>query len=233
MTSVVSTTITWSELMKKSITVSVLMATYNTDFALIKRAIDSVLSQYMTDFELIILDDGSTNDPDGQLRAYVRQHKNRITYLRHANCGQSKSIMRGIHASMGEYITILDADDEYKPEHLMACLRQMTDTDLIASTAETIVDTDADYFVPDRHDPAILVHVDDCILFATLFGRRAVFANIEFQDRYGADAYFYEHVARQYRVNKVDLRTYVYYRNVSTSICSVVKRQNAPVLAYR
>lgn len=217
-------------MMKKSVTVSVLMATYNTDFALIKRAIDSVLDQYMTDFELIIIDDGSTNDAHGQLMAYVQQHKDRVTYLHHVNCGQSKSIRRGIHVSVGEYITIIDADDEYKPEHLMACLRQMTDTDLIASTTETVVDTEADYFIPDRHNPATLVHVDDCILFATLFGHREVFTDVEFQDRYGADAYFYEHVARQYRVKKVDLRTYVYYRNIPTSICSVIKHQYAPVL---
>ena len=216
--------------MKKNVTISVLMATYNTDFTLIKRAIDSVLDQYIADIELIIIDDGSTNDPHYQLMAYAGQHKDRITYLRHANCGQSKSIMRGIGNSVGEYITILDADDEYKPEHLMACLRQMTDTDLIASTTETVVDTEADYFVPDRHDPATLIHVDECILFATLFGRREVFTNMAFQDRYGADAYFYEHVARHYRVKKVDLRTYVYYRNIPTSICSVVKRQHAPLL---
>ncbi len=216
--------------MKNSVTVSVLMATYNTDFVLVKRAIDSVLSQFMVDFELIVIDDGSQNDPHNQLLRYVQQHEDRVVYLRHANCGQSKSIGRGLLNSRGTYIAILDADDEYKPNHLLACLELMTDADLIASTTETIVDTDDDYYVPDKIDPARLVHVDDCILFATLFGRREVFTSTRFLDRYGADAYFYEQVARQYRVKKVDLRTYVYYRNRPTSICSVLKRQQSVVL---
>lgn len=217
--------------MKKSVTVSVLMAVYNTDFALVKRAIDSVMNQDMPDFELIVIDDGSDNDPHQQLVSYVQQLDDRVTYFRHANCGQSKSIMRGVSSSTGAFITILDADDEYKPNHLRACLDQMTDTDLIASTTDTVVDTDDDHYVPDRHNPTTLVHVDDCILFATLFGRREVFTSLSFQDIYGADAYFYEHVARHYRVKKVDLRTYIYYRNIPTSICSVVKRQYSSVLA--
>jgi len=214
-------------MMNNPITVSVLMAVYNTDFALVKRAIDSVLNQFMVDFELIVIDDGSQNDPHHQLLRYVQQHDDRIVYLRHANCGQSKSIRRGVLNSRGTYIAILDADDEYKPNHLLACLDLMTDADLIASTTDTIVDTDDDYYVPDKLDPTRLIHVDDCILFATLFGRREVFTGTEFEDRYGADAYFYEQVARQYRVRKVDLRTYVYYRNMPTSICSVLKRQQS------
>jgi glycosyltransferase involved in cell wall biosynthesis len=216
--------------MKKNVTVSVLMAVYNTDFSLVKRAIDSVLNQDMSDFELIVIDDGSQNDPQHQLLEYVRQHEDRVVYMRHANCGQSKSITRGIQNSAGEFVTMLDADDEYKPHHLRACLEQMTGTDLLASTTETVVDTEDDYYVPDRHDPYQLVHVDDCILFATLFGRKEVFTNMKFQDRYGADAYFYEHVAQNYRVKKVNLRTYIYYRNIATSICSVVKRRHTSVL---
>lgn len=217
--------------MKKNVTVSVLMAVYNTEFSLVKRAVDSVLNQDMPDFELIIVDDGSDNDLRHQLLAYACQYEDRIVYLRHANCGQSKSITRGVLNSTGEFVTILDADDEYKLHHLRACLTQMTDTDLLASTTETVVDTDADYYVPDRHDHHQLVHVDNCILFATLFGRKEVFTNMKFQDRYGADAYFYEHVAQKYRVKKVDLRTYIYYRNIPTSICSVIKRQHASVFA--
>ncbi|MBC8154132.1 MAG: glycosyltransferase family 2 protein [Bacteroidetes bacterium] len=216
--------------MMKKIRVSVLMAVYNTDFFLVKRAIDSVLSQDLQDFELIIIDDGSNNDTQNRLLNYAIRHEDRVVYLRHANCGQSKSVTRGVSNSVGEFITILDADDEYKPNHLRACLQAVNDADLIASTTETIVDTEDDYYVPDKHDHSQLVHVDDCILFATLFGKRDVFMDMKFQNRYGADAHFYENVAQKYRVKKVDLRTYIYYRNHPNSICSVVKRQYSPVL---
>lgn len=202
------------------------MAVYNTDFFLIKRAIDSVLNQDFQDFELLIIDDGSDNDIQNQLLNYVKKYENKISYLRHANCGQSKSINRGILNSKGEYITVLDADDEYAPNHLRLCLREMKYNDLIASTTQTVVDNEEDYYVPDKYDTSQVIHVDDCILFATLFGKKEVFTNLKFQDIYAADSYFYEAASKRYVVNKVDLRTYIYYRNIPNSTCAKMKRKN-------
>jgi len=204
--------------------ISVLMSVYNTDFALVKRAIDSVLSQDFKDFELIVLDDGSDNDPENKLLNYVKVHAEKITYIWHKNTGQSASINRGVGNCKAQYITILDADDEYKPNHLRSCLQEMENADMIASTSETIVDKEEDYYVVDKTDSSKLIHVDECILFATLFGRKEVFSSLQFQDTYAADAQFYERVAQKYRVKKLDLRTYVYYRNNPGSTCAVMKR---------
>ena len=203
-----------------------LMSVYNTDFILVKRAIDSVLKQDFQDFELIVIDDGSNLDNDKRLLQYVTQHNDRVTYLYHSNCGQSKSINRGILNSKGDYIAILDSDDEYKTNHLRLCLEQMRFADLIASTTTTIVDKEEDYYVPDKCYPNQLIHVDECILFATLFGKREVFAGMKFLDIYGADAHFYEEAAKKFSVQKVNLRTYIYYRNSPNSICSSLKRKN-------
>jgi glycosyltransferase involved in cell wall biosynthesis len=211
--------------------ISVLMAVYNTDFDLVKRAIDSVLNQSFQSFELIIIDDGSHNDLQNKLLKYAKKHENNIVYLRHRNCGQSKSINRGLLNSKGDYITILDADDEYQPNHLWACLQEMKHTDLIASTTKTIVDTEDDYYVPDKHNLSQLIHVDECILFATLFGKREVFTSLKFQDSYAADSHFYERAAQKYSVRKVNLRTYVYYRNIPNSICSIMKKEQINILA--
>jgi len=213
--------------MKNKPKVSILMAVYNTDFALVKRAIDSVLNQTFQNFELLIIDDGSDNDSQNQLLGYAKKHEDKITYLWHKNCGQSQSINRGILNSKSEYITILDADDEYEPNHLWSCLQEMEYADLIASTTKTIVDKEEDYYVPDKHDTKQVIHVDECILFATLFGKRKVFTNLKFQDFYAADADFYERAGQQYNVRKVDLRTYVYYRNIPGSISATLKRENA------
>jgi glycosyltransferase involved in cell wall biosynthesis len=211
--------------MREEVVISVLMSVYNTSFAVVKRAIDSVLRQNYQSFELIIIDDGSDHDDANQLLRYAQQHQEKITYLRHKNRGQSNSINQGVLLSRGQYIAIIDADDEYKPEHLQACLKGMEGADLIASTTQTITDQDADYYEPDRKDGSKLIHVDDCILFATFFGRKEVFLNLQFQDTYAADAQFYEHTAEIYRVRKLDLRTYVYYRNNPDSACSVLKNK--------
>lgn len=200
------------------------MAVYDTDFLLVKRAIDSVLRQDFQDFEMIVIDDGSRNGTQNQLLNYIVQHEDKITYLRHTNCGQSESINRGILNSIGEYITILDADDEYKPNHLSSCLKAVETVDLIASTTETIVDSLDDFYVPDKHDQNQLIHVDECILFATLFGKRDVFINLKFQKKYAADAQFYESASEKYAVKKVNLRTYIYYRNIPNSTCAKIKK---------
>lgn len=203
--------------------VSVLMAVYNTKFALVKRAIDSVLQQTYPHTEIIVLDDGSNNECLYKLVDYAKLHEKKITFLQHQNVGQSISINRGVKNSKGVYITILDADDEYDTNHIALCLEQMQYYDLIASTTKTIVDNDADYYVTDKHDPSKLIHVDDCILFATLFGKRKVFLALKFEDKYAADAHFYELASEKFKVQKVNLQSYIYYRNNPESITAKMK----------
>ena len=211
--------------MLNQVKISVLMAVYNTDFSYIKRAIDSVLNQDFQNFELIIIDDGSRYTSREQLLQYAEKHEDKIVYIRHSNRGQSQSINRGVLNSAGEFVTIIDSDDEYKPNHLSACLRAVETLDLICSTTETIVDTIKDYYVPDKNDLTSLIHLDDSILFGTLFGRKKVFTSIYFKCGFAADADFYEKAKIQFRVKKVDLRTYIYYRNIPNSICSTFKKK--------
>lgn len=212
--------------MKIKTKVAVIMAVYNTPFDIVKRAIDSVLNQTFQDFELLIIDDGSTNDSRKLILKYAIKHDNKISYLRHRNRSQSESINRGILLTNSEYITVIDADDEYKPNHLELCLSKINSLDLIASTTETIVTNESDYYVPDRFNPSSLIHVDDCILFATLFGKKEVFTSLNFIDMYAADAHFYECAVKLYFVEKLDLRTYIYYRNNPNSISAKVKLNN-------
>ena len=212
--------------MKTKNKVAVIMSVYNTPFEMVKRAIDSVLNQTFQDFELLVIDDGSSNDSHQLILEYSIQNEDKITYLRHKNCSQSESINRGIVLTNSEYITVIDSDDEYKLNHLELCLSEIKSLDLIASTTETIVNNESDYFVPDRFNHNEMVHVDDCILFATLFGKKEVFTNLNFLNMYGADAHFYECAEKLYFVEKLDLRTYIYYRNNPNSISAKVKSKN-------
>jgi glycosyltransferase involved in cell wall biosynthesis len=202
------------------------MTVFNTDFFYTKRAIDSVLQQDFQDFELIIIDDGSKENDRESLLNYIEKNEDKISYIRHSNRGQSESINRGVTFSVGEYITIIDSDDQYKPNHLSACLLEINELDLICSTSETIVDSDNDYYVSDKNDLTKLIHLDEVILFGTLFGRKKVFTSIEFKTGFAADSDFYERAAQLFQVKKLDLRTYVYHRNIPNSICSVIKKAN-------
>jgi glycosyltransferase involved in cell wall biosynthesis len=213
--------------MPNKIKISVLMAVYNTEFELTKRAIDSVLEQDFQDFELIVIDDGSTKNDRKSLLEYIEKHEDKIAYIRHSNRGQAESINRGVINSIGEFITILDSDDEYKPFHLSACLQEMGNADLICSTTETIVDSIEDYYVPDKNDLSRPIHLDDAILFGTLFGHKKVFKTINFEGGFAADSAFYEKAKMQFIVKKVNQKSYIYYRNNPNSTCAVLKKELA------
>jgi hypothetical protein len=106
-------------------------------------------------------------------------------------------------------------------------LSEINNLDLICSTSETIVDTDNDYYVPDKNDLSKLIHLDDVILFGTLFGKKEVFNNLDFKTGFSADSDFYDRANKIFKVKKLDLRTYIYHRNIPNSICAKMKTANA------
>ena len=97
-------------------TVSIVTCTYNRA-PYLDRCINSVLQQSIEDWELIIVDDGSRDHTYEVVDKYLVQHKN-IRYIKHANTGQGLARNTGILLATGEYITFLDSDDVYAPEHL-------------------------------------------------------------------------------------------------------------------
>jgi glycosyltransferase involved in cell wall biosynthesis len=87
----------------------------------IGEAIDSVLAQDFDDWELLIVDDGSTDRTRDIARFYVDAHPQRIRLLRHpdeGNHGMSATRNLGIAAARGEYVAFLDADDVWLPTKL-------------------------------------------------------------------------------------------------------------------
>lgn len=96
-------------------TVSVVLPTYNRAH-LIERAIRSLLVQTFEDWELLVVDDGSTDDTEEVIRRF---NDVRMRYVRHeVNRGAPAARNTGIKASRGEYVALLDSDDEWVPEKL-------------------------------------------------------------------------------------------------------------------
>jgi glycosyltransferase involved in cell wall biosynthesis len=90
--------------------VSVLIATWNRK-NLLRQAIESVLRQSFSDWEIIVADDGSNDGTDEMMAAYCRQD-GRIRYLKGSHAGRIAVVSnRGLVAARGEYIAILDDDD--------------------------------------------------------------------------------------------------------------------------
>jgi glycosyltransferase involved in cell wall biosynthesis len=93
--------------------VSVIIPTYNRkDW--ITKAIDSVLAQTYRNFEIIVVDDGSTDNTE----AILQHYKDKICLIRQGNSGGAVARNTGIKAAKGEWIAFLDSDDEWLPEKL-------------------------------------------------------------------------------------------------------------------
>lgn len=96
-------------------TVSVIIPTYNRAH-LVARAIQSVLDQTYQDFEIIVVDDASTDNTEAVIQQY---DDSRIVYLKHeVNSGGAAARNTGIRHARGQYIAFLDSDDEWLPIHL-------------------------------------------------------------------------------------------------------------------
>lgn len=93
--------------------VSVIIPAYNR-FSFLVEAVESVLSQTFTDFELIIVDDGSVDET----RKIQEIYQHRVKYIFQENRGVSSARNKGIMLSNGEYICFLDSDDMWKKDKL-------------------------------------------------------------------------------------------------------------------
>ena len=103
---------------QKTFLFSVIIPAYNYG-RFVGRAIESALQQGGDDFEVLIVDDGSTDDT----RAVVARYEDRVSYFHHTNRGQSATRNRGIDLAHGRYLIFLDADDKLLP-HALAHLRR-------------------------------------------------------------------------------------------------------------
>lgn len=94
-------------------TVSVVIAAYNAE-AFIQEALDSVLAQTYRDYEVIVVDDGSTDATAERVRRYGEA----VRLVQQANAGSAAARNRGIQEARGTYVAFLDADDLWLPEKL-------------------------------------------------------------------------------------------------------------------
>ena len=127
--------------------VSVIIIFYNTE-KYIAEAIESVILQSYQNWELILVDDGSTDGSSAIALDYVKKYPARIFYFEHenhANMGMSAARNLGIKKSKGEYIAFLDSDDIWLPstiEDQIEIFKSMPEVNVVYGRFENWFDSD-------------------------------------------------------------------------------------------
>jgi len=202
---------------------SIIMATYNREH-IIKRAIKSVINQKFKDWEFIIVDDGSTDKTLEVLKGVETNPK--IKLLKRLHEGQYSARNVGIKIAKGRYITFIDSDDEYKPEHLLTraeYLKKNPKTDALHGGIEVI----GDPFVVDVTDLSKFIHAADCSLCGTIIVRRVLLQKIggfSTEIIYGGDFMLIEKLKKNNaNVIRTEVPTYRHYRTEENSITRIYR----------
>lgn len=116
--------------------VSVVIPVHNIE-AHLRQCLDSVANQTLPDFEVVCVDDGSTDASSEILREYSAQDR-RFHIIRQENSGPGVARNRGLEQAMGEYLVFWDSDDWFEPNFLayMVERARQTDADIIVCRAD-------------------------------------------------------------------------------------------------
>jgi glycosyltransferase involved in cell wall biosynthesis len=201
--------------------VSIILCTYNRGH-LLGRAIRSVLRQSWKDWELIVVDDGSTDGTGAALQTLVRSHP-RIRYIRQPNGGVAAARNAGMRRARGRFIAFLDSDDEYTPGHLATRLRYLRKHRNLEAVYGllTPVGPRRRGFVPDVDRPGKRIHVSRCHGAGTLVARRSAlrrlggFGRLPFSEDYD----LIRRLEARHRTRQVRFRTYRYHVEADDRLC--------------
>lgn len=211
-----------------AVLVSVILPAHNRE-ELLTRSIESVLNQTFSDFELIVVDDGST---DGTDEVIARLEDPRVRYVRlEKNRGASAARNVGIRQANGRFLAFQDSDDEWVPEKLekqLQCLeRQDKEVGVVYSDMERIeADGSVLYYRSPTVIPDRLINAD--MGFYQVYGlgiqstliRRECFDHVRtFDERYRCfeDLELFIRLSKHYRFHHLQEPLVRYYETVGVS----------------
>lgn len=201
---------------------SVVIATYNRA-ELLTRALNSLLNQTETSWEVLIVDDGSTDDTYSRVLPFLKPYPG-VKYIRKSHSGFLLSRNTGIKASCGKYVTFLDSDDEYDPVHLESrkvYLQKNPEVKFLYGGAKIL----GNPYVPDKDDPSVKIRLDECMISGTFIVERELLLSLGgFRDiMLAADYDLYERI-RDSKVSMAEIKlpTYIYHHENPDSLTNKI-----------
>lgn len=211
-----------SDLLKNEL-VSIIMPAYNAE-RFIGDSIKSVLSQTYSNFELIILDDCSTDSTEKIVQSY---NDERVKYHRNSkNLGAALSRNRGIELSNGRYIAFLDSDDMWKEKKLQRQIKLLSNTNYVMSYAGLeIIDEDGKFIksqsVPKHMNYKMLLRNTAIATSSVVLDRQKITGKIAMPDRKtGEDYSLWLKILKRYGNAVADPKYDLVYRKVTNSLSS-------------
>lgn len=211
--------------------VSIIIPVFNTEKYL-RHCIDSVLSQTYKDFELLLIDDGSTDSSGSICDEYVAQDA-RVRVFHKENGGVSSARNVGLDNAQGEWVTFVDADDWIKPQYLEHLFGSIEKSDLVIAYA-TIYREEEHVGEEEYYPSHVVTEENFSVLFeenaliwhtspwGKLYRRRLIQnADLKFVENVhiGEDAIFlYSYMLSAKRINVTSWTDYCYYSQMSGSL---------------
>jgi len=214
--------------------ISVIVPVYNVE-AYVAECLDSLLAQSHDDFEVIIVDDGSTDASGAIAQRYVSAHPDCFTYYAKPNGGLGDARNFGIARAAGEYLAFVDSDDTVDPEFLarLHARARETGAELVICGIQSFSAAGPLPYIPEpdltvfghslAEEPRLLFRVDASVC-DKLFARAALArAGVEFPvgTAFEDVPFTYRVVAHANRIEKVDEPLYRYRQHRPDSITGV------------
>ena len=205
--------------------VTVLMPTYNVA-PYVKEAVESVLRQTYSDFELLVIDDCSSDDTLDVVRG-INDHRIRVV-KNERNLGLADNLNRGLSMIASEYVARMDGDDMAEPDWLekeVSVLERHPEIGVCGGCGKRFGSSDSLVVLPERHEDCLVSMLFSCSILVPVFrfelyskwGMRYRHEAFPAEDyRFWADC---SKVTRFYNVQKV----LFHYRMHETQICSSLK----------
>lgn len=198
-----------------SVTVSVLMLTYNRE-TMVSRAIDSILNQSFRDFEFIIVDNGSTDKSGAIADEYAaRDSRIRVIHRQRGNIGAGRNT--ALDAARGKYLTFIDDDDWAEPDFLdfLVNLIEETQADVAICGATDRVYDEKKVMSAEESLIELMWRKKYNVAFPTKLFRRELVEHLRFPEdgAYDDIALMYRLLAEAHTVAYHGLPKYTFYRH--------------------
>ena len=199
--------------------ISIIVPVYNAEKYL-EQCVKSILNQNYSDFELLLIDDGSTDESAKICDSFIYDH--RVRTFHRTNSGVSSSRNFGLDNAKGEYITFIDSDDWIEESYLSVLMQNLIENEVDISSCNCFVESATKKYVRGTYESKLLSNIDalNCYskyYFSVVWGRiykSSILKGIRFNENiyYSEDTLFYTEAAINSKILYFDSTPLYHYR---------------------